>query len=88
MKTMSLTGETPPKRGFTGRRGDPMTAPRCGAKTRKGTPCRRAAKLHPHSGRRTRCRLHGGVPAGGSVDRRDLLARGMTTSALQLYKRG
>ena len=34
-------------------------APRCGARTRSGTPCRRA----PIQGR-NRCRLHGGLSLG------------------------
>ena len=35
-----------------------MEAPRCGAKTRKGTPCRAPAM------RNGRCRLHGGKSTG------------------------
>ena len=35
------------------------SAPRCGARTRAGTPCERPA-LHG----RTRCRLHGGLSPG------------------------
>jgi hypothetical protein len=38
--------------------GDPSTAPRCGARTRKGTPCNGPAL---HNGR---CRMHGGTSAG------------------------
>jgi hypothetical protein len=64
MKSVSPAAETAETRPFSGRRGDPMTAPRCGAKTRKGTPCRRAAERNPVSGRRTRCRLHGGLSTG------------------------
>ena len=52
------------KKVFTGRRGDPMKAPRCGAKTRQGNPCRRAAELNPWTGKRSRCRLHGGLSSG------------------------
>ena len=39
--------------------GDYMTAPRCGAKTRRGTPCQ-------CPGMRTngRCRVHGGLSTG------------------------
>jgi len=36
-------------------------APRCGAKTRKGSPCRQAAT----AGKR-RCRMHGGAPGSGA----------------------
>lgn len=38
--------------------GDPDTAPRCGAKTRKGTPCRAPAMANG------RCRMHGGKSTG------------------------
>jgi len=39
--------------------GDPKNAPRCGAKTRAGTPCQQPAMR----GKR-RCRLHGGKSTG------------------------
>lgn len=38
--------------------GDPNTAPRCGAKTRRGTPCRAPAMANG------RCRMHGGKSTG------------------------
>ena len=38
--------------------------PRCGAKTRKGTPCIAAAIWSPKSRRYTRCRNHGGLSTG------------------------
>jgi len=38
--------------------GDPNSAPRCGAKTRKGTPCMAPAMKNG------RCRLHGGKSTG------------------------
>lgn len=38
--------------------GDPNKAPRCGAKTRKGTPCRGPAMANG------RCRMHGGKSTG------------------------
>jgi hypothetical protein len=38
--------------------GDPSAAPRCGAKTRRGTPCRAPAMSNG------RCRLHGGKSTG------------------------
>jgi hypothetical protein len=40
------------------RTGNPDNAPRCGAKTRAGTPCRSAAM--PNG----RCRMHGGPSTG------------------------
>jgi hypothetical protein len=38
--------------------GDPNTAPRCGAKTRRGTACQAPAM------RNGRCRMHGGASTG------------------------
>jgi len=38
--------------------GDPNSAPRCGAKTRRGTPCKGPAMANG------RCRLHGGKSTG------------------------
>lgn len=41
---------------------EPMLAsPRCGAKTRKGTPCR-----SPAVGGKARCRMHGGAKGSGA----------------------
>lgn len=40
-------------------RGDPSKAARCGAKTRRGAPCRGPAMRN-----RRRCRLHGGKSTG------------------------
>ncbi len=45
------------------RSGDPATAPRCGAKTRAGSPCQCPAIR----GRR-RCRLHGGLSRGPTTE--------------------
>lgn len=50
-----------PGRGWLkngGTPGNPLNAPRCGAKTRKGTPCRSAAMKNG------RCRMHGGSSTG------------------------
>src|SRR5947209_8658940 len=49
---------------FTGLRA-PLWGPeskvqRCGAITRRRTPCLKPAEVHPTTGRRLRCRLHGG----------------------------
>jgi hypothetical protein len=38
--------------------GDPNSTPRCGAKSRKGTPCRSPAMANG------RCRMHGGKSTG------------------------
>lgn len=40
------------------RQGNPMNAPRCGAKTRSGTPCNAPAMANG------RCRMHGGKSTG------------------------
>lgn len=44
--------------------GDPSKAPRCGAKTRRGTPCKAPAMWSTRTRRYTRCRLHGGKSTG------------------------
>ncbi|PWU04165.1 MAG: hypothetical protein C5B51_17340 [Terriglobia bacterium] len=41
-----------------------MKKPRCGAKTRKGTPCQASAIWSTRSKRYTRCRNHGGCSTG------------------------
>ena len=48
------------------RQGDWHNAPRCGAKTRKGTPCRSAGM--PNG----RCRMHGGTNSGASKGNRNV----------------
>jgi hypothetical protein len=44
--------------------GDPNSSPRCGAKNRKGTPCRAPAMWSKRAGKYTRCRMHGGASTG------------------------
>jgi hypothetical protein len=44
--------------------GDPSLAPRCGATTRSGQPCRAPAMRNRRSGEYTRCRMHGGASTG------------------------
>lgn len=41
-----------------------MKKPRCGAKTRKGEPCKAGALWSERSHRFTRCRNHGGLSTG------------------------
>ena len=43
--------------------GDPSAAPRCGSKTRKGTPCKGPAMKNG------RCRMHGGASTGPRTPR-------------------
>jgi hypothetical protein len=45
-----------------GRRKDPMKL--CLARTRRGTPCQAPAMRNAYSGRRLRCRWHGGSSTG------------------------
>lgn len=44
--------------------GDPSTAQRCGARTRSGGVCQAPAMVNPRTGKRLRCRLHGGASSG------------------------
>ena len=66
----------PPKRPSAHRRGtlrhgnpsgDFLAAPRCGARTRAGCPCRQPAMASPGGGR-GRCRLHGGKSTGARTE--------------------
>lgn len=53
--------------------GDFSKAPRCGAKTRRGTPCRAAAMANG------RCRMHGGTNPGGPYGNQHALKHGLRT---------
>ncbi|SRR5579864_8006141 len=46
------------------RSGDPSKSPRCGAKTRSGTPCRAPAMKGLVLGQYTKCRMRGGASTG------------------------
>ncbi len=59
------------------RRGDPRNAPRCGAKTRMGTPCQ-----SPSVRGRRRCRMHGGTCRGPTT------AAGLERSRTACWKTG
>src|SRR5208283_2576542 len=56
--------------------GDPSTAPRCGAKTRKGAPCKGPAMKNG------RCRMHGGASTGPRT------STGLTRSRHANWKHG
>ena len=57
--------------------GPMINSPRCGAKTRKGSPC----KAPSVRGRR-RCRLHGGAPGSGAPKgNKNALKTGLYTKA-------
>ena len=53
-------------------RGDPNAAPRCGAKTRSGCPCKGPAMTNG------RCRMHGEASTGPSADGRARIAAART----------
>ena len=55
--------------------GDFSKAPRCGAKTRKGAPCRSPAMGNG------RCRMHGGANPGGPLGNQHALKHGFWTRA-------
>jgi hypothetical protein len=80
----------PPKAASTLRngnpRGNPNAAPRCGAKTRTGCPCRGPAMKNG------RCRMHGGASTGPSAEGRARIAaarttHGMRTAAMRAFGR-
>lgn len=50
------------------------TSPRCGAKTRKGTPCQSPAMANG------RCRMHGGKSLGAPMGNRNAIKHGRYTS--------
>jgi len=56
--------------------GNPMNAPRCGAKTHQGTPCRAPAMANG------RCRMHGGKSTGPRTE------AGLAHSRKARYKHG
>ena len=58
-------------------------APRCGAKTRRGTPCQAPAV----SGKR-RCRMHGGAAGSGApIGNRNALKTGLHTAEARQIRR-
>lgn len=56
--------------------GNPANAPRCGARTRRGTPCQGPA-VH---GKR-RCRMHGGTNPGPPKGSQNALKHGLRSAA-------
>lgn len=62
--------------GTHARNTGPMrTSPRCGARTRKGTPCQAPAVAG-----KARCRMHGGARGSGApIGNRNALKHGMYT---------
>ena len=58
------------KEGFKPRHWTFMDAPRCGAKTRKGTPCKSPAMKNG------RCRMHGGASTGAPKGNKNAFKHG------------
>ncbi len=56
--------------------GNPMNAPRCGARTRRGTRCKAPAMANG------RCRMHGGMSTGPRTP------QGLERSRIANYKHG
>jgi len=61
--------------------GDYTKAPRCGAKTRRGTSCRCPAMANG------RCRLHGGKSTGAPKGNKNALKSGEHTAEAKAYRR-
>ncbi len=51
-----------------------LISPRCGAKTRKGTPCKAPAMANG------RCRMHGGLSTGAPKGNKNALKHGQYTA--------
>ncbi|MGD9724354.1 MAG: HGGxSTG domain-containing protein [Pirellulales bacterium] len=65
------------------RSGDPATAPRCGARTRRGTPCKA-----PRVRGRVRCRMHGGTAGSGApIGNRNAWRHGERSAEAQAERR-
>ncbi|HSQ00004.1 MAG TPA: HGGxSTG domain-containing protein [Candidatus Dormibacteraeota bacterium] len=63
--------------------GDPSSAPRCGARTRSGNPCRA-----PRVRNRLRCRMHGGARGSGApIGNRNALQHGLYTAEAMVERR-
>ncbi|UWR35740.1 hypothetical protein K3759_18815 (plasmid) [Sulfitobacter sp. W027] len=61
--------------------GPMRTSPRCGAKTRKGTPCQAPAVAG-----KARCRMHGGAKGSGApIGNQNAFTHGMYTRESQEY---
>jgi len=61
--------------------GDFTKAPRCGAKTRQGTPCQCPAMTNG------RCRLRGGKSTGAPKGNKNALKTGKHTAKAKAYRR-
>ena len=61
-------------------RGNPNAAPRCGAKTHAGCPCKGPAMKNG------RCRMRGGAGTGPSAEGRIRIAAARTTNGYRLFR--
>lgn len=61
--------------------GPMTTSPRCGAKTRKGTPCQA-----PAIAGKARCRMHGGEGSGAPPGNRNALKHGFHTREERAFR--
>lgn len=60
-----------------------MLSPRCGARTRKQSPC-----LSPAVRGKNRCRMHGGAKGSGAPKgNQNALTHGYTTSEYRLFRK-
>lgn len=60
-----------------------LQSPRCGAKTRLGTPCKAPAVSN-----KKRCRMHGGAKGSGAPKgNKHALKHGQTTIAIKAFKK-
>jgi hypothetical protein len=61
-----------------------LSSPRCGAKTRSGTPCQ-----SPAVAGKKRCRMHGGAPGSGApLGNKNALKHGRSTRQEREKRRG
>jgi len=61
--------------------GDPANAPRCGAKTRSGAPCKSPAVRGNQ-----RCRMHGGKGSGAPIGNQNAVTRGRYRASVKAHQ--
>lgn len=59
-----------------------MHSVRCGAKTRRGTPCK-----SPSVSGRKKCRMHGGTNKGAPKGNKNAMSHGQTTSKVKAVRK-
>lgn len=64
-----------------------QSSPRCGAKTRRGTPCQSPCVKRADSTYKSRCRMHGGAAGSGAVvGNSNALKHGFYTAEARMYR--